>query len=1091
MKKNLWQSWRQGLLLCLFLYGSAMAFAEGCFPHKLLKKAANPTMNKGISVQLFSVVDKGDHFEVTYDFDVDCSQSGASCTALSNLKIELDADNLYNGLNGVYCKSSDFPKMEVKVSGLGNVVGGLFGGLSNTMTGVQITTIQDLNLFSCGQGIQIALGGGNNGRPGHNGASGKFKVVCLLKELPGHLTNPNAGDNGARTLAVNIGSDQLTVGFSIEDFYLSFHDCVDPCEGFTAGVDAHVNLCNQDNKILDLNATVGLQETLEGVWNILTPCNVNLSNPLSVDLNGLNAGVYLFEHKVENECGAASALAEIEIEAPLNAGVDASVKLCAGDSKIIDLNACLGLGNTLEGVWNILTPCNADVSNPLTVDLAGLSAGVYVFEHVVSDDCETKTALVNVEIEADLNVGVDADVKLCIGDSKIIDLNAALGLGDVVEGVWNILTPCNADLSNPLSVDLAGLEAGVYVFEHSMSNDCGSKSATITVEIEADLNVGVDADIKLCIGDSKIIDLNAALGLGDVVEGVWSILTPCNADLSNPLSVDLAGLEAGVYVFEHSMSNDCGSKSATITVEIEADLNVGVDADVKLCIGDSKIIDLNAALGLGDVVEGVWNILTPCNADLSNPLSVDLAGLEAGVYVFEHSMSNDCGSKSATITVEIEADLNVGVDADIKLCIGDSKIIDLNAALGLGDVVQGVWNVLTPCDADLSNPLSVDLAGLEAGVYVFEHSMSNDCGSKAATITVEIEADLNVGVDADVKLCIGDSKIIDLNAALGLGDVVEGVWNILTPCDADLSNPLSVDLAGLEAGVYVFEHSMSNDCGSKSATVTIEIEAELNAGIDAEINLCLGEDNIVDINAAIGLGNVIDGVWNIITPCNADLSNPLSVDLSGLTVGVYKFKHEVSGDCGTAKAVLTINIEDCGHDNGNECGLYATVSYTDVTCDEYGTITVANQSGGAGWYMYSLDGGQCWDYNAFHGWLPEGTYHVMMRDGEDCSCILDLGIVEIGVDLKGGYSRMAATGTTEEFTLYPNPSADGAVNIEMPSSVESVSYRVMTLAGVPLMEGESQAQTLNLDLGVYPAGQYLIQLTDSEGNVTMKKVTLQ
>ncbi len=76
--------------------------------------------------------------------------------------------------------------------------------------------------------------------------------------------------------------------------------------------------------------------------------------------------------------------------------------------------------------------------------------------------------------------------------------------------------------------------------------------------------------------------------------------------------------------------------------------------------------------------------------------------------------------------------------------------------------------------------------------------------------------------------------------------------------------------------------------------------------------------------------------------------------------------------------------------------LTATVSSTNATCTENGSITI-NASGGAGQLQYSIDGGaNYYTYSAFND-LPAGSYNVITTDGlASCPVATPVVITQVG-----------------------------------------------------------------------------------------------
>jgi PKD repeat protein len=108
--------------------------------------------------------------------------------------------------------------------------------------------------------------------------------------------------------------------------------------------------------------------------------------------------------------------------------------------------------------------------------------------------------------------------------------------------------------------------------------------------------------------------------------------------------------------------------------------------------------------------------------------------------------------------------------------------------------------------------------------------------------------------------------------------------------------------------------------------------------------------------------------------------------------------------------------------------LSATVSATMVTCNgaNDGTITIANSSGGSGFYQYSSDGGTNWQgMNVFTNLAP-GIYEVRIRDASQTSCVM---VLDPPVEITQQDPLSASIASTN-VSCYG--SADGTITISDP-----------------------------------------------------------
>lgn len=77
----------------------------------------------------------------------------------------------------------------------------------------------------------------------------------------------------------------------------------------------------------------------------------------------------------------------------------------------------------------------------------------------------------------------------------------------------------------------------------------------------------------------------------------------------------------------------------------------------------------------------------------------------------------------------------------------------------------------------------------------------------------------------------------------------------------------------------------------------------------------------------------------------------------------------------------------------------------------------------------------------------------------------------------------------EDLNIYPNPTKD-VINIDIPQGDDIVEVNILHTSGRTLLTQNIDAQTpLKIDVSTLPLGMYIIQTTDNEGNIKMKRFT--
>ena len=108
---------------------------------------------------------------------------------------------------------------------------------------------------------------------------------------------------------------------------------------------------------------------------------------------------------------------------------------------------------------------------------------------------------------------------------------------------------------------------------------------------------------------------------------------------------------------------------------------------------------------------------------------------------------------------------------------------------------------------------------------------------------------------------------------------------------------------------------------------------------------------------------------------------------------------------------------------------------------------------------------------------------VFKMGNSDCDAIYN----ELhGIEEDGPSTPSTGSGTAGTFTIYPNPTTDGALVVETvcTPSLPAETYRITNLMGQTVQTGSLNAETQQIDVSALPQGMYFI----SVGDVTQKFV---
>lgn len=242
-------------------------------------------------------------------------------------------------------------------------------------------------------------------------------------------------------------------------------------------------------------------------------------------------------------------------------------------------------------------------------------------------------------------------------------------------------------------------------------------------------------------------------------------------------------LANGTYLFTIAALDDAcpvrGSQTYTYVVTRSAStVNAGADATASLCPG------------------GTVDLSTLVTGDAGGSWSAGPVVSEPGTYTY--TVSGSCGQDEAVFTVTPGTAPDAGGDAQVSVCAGDD--VDLSAYL-TGDA-GGSWSPAGPL---VSAP----------GIYTY--TVTNGCGSDAATIVVSAVEPPDAGLSAAITVCPQAAPFQMIDSLQG-SPAFGGTWTLGGAPHAPIFNPGSDG-----EGVFCYTVPASLPCPSATACLTITL----------------------------------------------------------------------------------------------------------------------------------------------------------------------------------------------------------------------------------------------------------------------------
>lgn len=398
------------------------------------------------------------------------------------------------------------------------------------------------------------------------------------------------------------------------------------------------------------------------------------------------------------------------------------------------------------------------------------------------------TAMYDVIAYPEVALGPDQMVSVCDGSGPV-DLTALFTLGGATPD-WSLD-------GTPITVATAAAATtpGVYQLIGQSGGNCGSDTATVTLNVTAGVQLGPDASVSICDGAST--DLSVLYATGGLVAD-WSLG-------GAPFATPEAATAAGVYTLTASTVDGC-TDMAYVTLTVEAPPDLGADQAIALCSNAS--VDLTAMYS----TQGLVSAWTLSEVTVADPSAVNGDGSYRLVV-----LSGAGCADTAFVSVSDLAVPALGADAEAAVCAGEA--VDLTSYY----TTAGLTTEWTLSGTAVPDPTSVDVTGQ------YRLIATNTACSDTAQVSVTVYALPVLGADQSITRCDGQS--VDLTALYSTGADATA-W---TRNGAIVSQPE----ATTEAGPYTLTVTNAAGC-SATAEVTLAFNPSPDLGADQSASICAG-----------------------------------------------------------------------------------------------------------------------------------------------------------------------------------------------------------------------------------------------------------
>ncbi|MFH2096319.1 MAG: choice-of-anchor L domain-containing protein [Bacteroidota bacterium] len=755
----------------------------------------------------------------------------------------------------------------------------------------------------------------NNSAPG--------LIVSIVSITPESCGN----GNGAIDIAVSGGSGNFTYLWSNSATTQDISSLIAGTYSYTV---TDLNGCSVSNNVVVVNnsGTLAISGSVvnneicsngNGSINITvaggsTPYTYVWSNSSSSeDITGLSDGYFTVTVTDASGCSVTSSSYHVNNDPGSFALTSMGVvdESCGDGTGAIDITLAGGL-NPITYQWS---------NGAFTVDISGLSAGVYACTATDNNNCELIYGGTVYNDAGNLNIS-DATVtnETCNESNGEIDLTIGGGT-----------TPYNYLWSNGATTeDITAIDGGYYTCNVSDANGCSVSYGTTVANIGGNLLISnVVAADEYCGHTDGSVNITVTGGTGPYTY-IWN---------SGSTTEDISMLSEGTYSVTVTDQNGCTA---------QGDATVTNNSSGTVSIDDITVTDEYCGDGQGQVDITYSGGNEPISIQWSNGMSdEDLEDISAGSYTVTITDATGCYTTGSALVV----------NETNGFVISDTTVTQENCGDGLGAIDLTLTGGITPYNFNWNIGASTeDLINLPAGTYTCTITDQAGC---YFTITEIIENVTNglefVSSSSLDDYCYGYTGEADITVTGGI-----------TPYSFNWSNGATTeDLSGITAGTYDVTITDNTGCMIYNQVV-----------VQNTVNSSLGFGSVSVTNDNCGQGNgmivfTLASPGSYIYEINGVPSGSPLTQFTGLDEGFYTISIvDVGCHADTSvfvgnNAPFTVNIGNIIPDNcGNGTG---------------GAAIGVNPSGGN--YTFTWSNGT-YLQNLYY--VTGGTYTCEVSDDQGC-----------------------------------------------------------------------------------------------------------
>ncbi|QKG54561.1 T9SS type A sorting domain-containing protein [Hymenobacter sp. BRD67] len=764
----------------------------------------------------------------------------------------------------------------------------------------------------------------------------------------------------------------------------------------------------------------------------------------AIDLTQSQPGAYTITNTVAaaGGCPAATATAQVSISPVPVPTLAASgpTTFCQGGAVLLTANGGAA-GATYQFLLN-----GQPISGATAATYAATASGAYSVTITNGGSCAATSAATSITVNPIATPTLTYSASsFCQGAGTA----SATVAGGASGGTFTA-SPAGLSLNASTgAINLGQSQPGTYAITYVGGSPCpGSTTTSVTILATPSAAFSYAQGSTFCTsGASATPTITGAAG------GTFAA-TPAGLSIDPATgTLNLSTSTAGTYAVTYTVAGPCpASTTLALTVTAAPVATFSYPGAAGYCAGTTGTV---APTYAGGGSAGLFSAAPAGLALNASSGAVDLSQSQPGTY----TVTNTIGASGACAAVSATASLTINAAPMATLTAGGPTTFCAGGAVVLTATGGGTYQFLLN-GQPISGATAATYAATASGLYTVSVSNASGCTSTSAAVAVTVNPATTATFSYPATgFCQSGTPVTPtitgtaggtFSAPAGL--TINATTGAITPATS-------------ASGTYTVTYSVAGPCAS-TGTASVTITAPATAAFSyAQASYCATGT----APATLGSGSTA-GTYSA-SPAGLSL-NPSTgaVNLGASQAGTYTIANTVAagGGCAAITSTTTLTI--------NALPAQPVLTLTGSTLSTPVVPGASYQFYRNGTLLPGTTGPSI-------SVTQNGSYTVVVTSAAGCTSPASAAVTV-------GVTATVGSQATLDLTIYPNPTPDGQLRLDLPAQTHATQLTVLNTLGQPVYTTTLAAgtTTTSLDLHSLATGVYLLRATTPDGTSTRRLI---